>query len=162
MTCQADSIPGHQNMQETRLPSDQQDQNKERYAAVEEGVAMTTNTQQPDIQVREDRTQIARHKGREKNADGLTDIGPIARARRHIAHEQQDADQTVFGPVGALLPEEAEYRPVERQGHAEGYGKCDQYADKLFPLGHLHAVWGSYPTLTTRFFAVSDTVDVQP
>ena len=30
MTCQAPSIPGYQDVQETRLPSNQQDQDKER------------------------------------------------------------------------------------------------------------------------------------
>ena len=88
MTCQADSIPGHQDMQEARLSSDQQDQDKERYTAVEEGVAMAADTQQPDILVREDRSQVARHEGCEKNADGLTDIGPVAAVCRHIAQEQ--------------------------------------------------------------------------
>ncbi len=123
MTCQAHSIAGHQDVQQTCSPSDQQEQDKERHTAVEEGIAMAANTQQPDIQVREDCSQVARHKGREKNAACLTGIGPVAGACRHIAQEQQDADQTVLGTVGALLPEEAEYTPVEHQGHAKGHGK---------------------------------------
>lgn len=66
MACQTDSIPGNQDMQESRLPSGQQAQDKERHATVEEWISVAANPQQPDIQVREDRAQVARHKGREK------------------------------------------------------------------------------------------------
>ena len=59
---------------------------------------MAADTQQPDIQVREDRSQVARHRGCEKNADCLTDIGPVAAVCRHIAQEQQDTDQAVLKP----------------------------------------------------------------
>ena len=44
MTCQAHSISGHPDMQKAHLPSDQQEQDKERYTTVEEGVAMAANT----------------------------------------------------------------------------------------------------------------------
>ena len=104
---------------------------------------MAADTQQPDIQVREDRSQVARHKGCEKNADCLTDIGPIAGVCRHIAQEQQDAHQTVLSPVSALLSEEAEYTPVEYQGHAEGHGKRSEYTDNLLPSSHLHSAYGT-------------------
>ena len=143
MACQADAIPGHQDRQEARLPSDQQDQAKERHTAVEERVAVAANTQQPDIQVREDRAQVARHKGREKNADRPTDIGPVARTRRHIAQEQQDADQTVLGAVGAVLAEEAEDAPVKHQGQAEGHGKRDNHGDDRLAVDHLGSVYGA-------------------
>ena len=85
MTGQTYAIPGHQNVQEACLLSDQPCQHQERQAAVEERVAMAAYAQQPDIQVWEDRAEIARNEGREKNADRLTDIGPVAGACRHIA-----------------------------------------------------------------------------
>ena len=142
MTCQAYSIPGHQDVEKPRLPSDQQDQDKERHAAVEEGVTMAANTQQPDIQVGEDCAQVARNDGREKNADSLTGIGAAAGPHGYVAHEQQDADRTVFGPVNALLPEEAEDTPIEYECQAEGHGKRDKYGDDLLPSEHLHSVYG--------------------
>ncbi len=102
---------------------------------------MAANPRQPDIQVREDRAQVAQHKGREKNAARPTDIGPVARACRHITQEQKSADQPVLGPVGALLPEEAEDTPVEHQGQAEGHGKRDNYGDDGLPSDHPRPVY---------------------
>ena len=68
----------------------------------------------------------------------------------------------MFGPTGALLPEEAEYTPVEYQGHAEGHGKRDKYPDNASLGPSPSHLWNYRVTPIIHFSVVSDTVEVRP
>ena len=88
---------------------------------------MAANTQQSNIPVRKDRAEVARDERGEKDADGAA-LG----AQGDIAHEEENPDQTVLGPVGAVLSEQGQHRPVQQDG---GQDKDADKNETLHPSG---------------------------
>ena len=127
VACQAHSITGDQSGQEARSASDQHGQPKERQAAVEEGIAMAANPQKSNIPVWKDRAEIARDERGQKDADGA-----ILGAQGYIAHEEENPDQTVLGPISALLSEQGQHRPVQQDG---GQNKDGDENETFHPSG---------------------------
>ena len=72
---------------------------------------MAANTQQANIPVWKDRAEVTRDERGEKEANGAA-LG----AQGHVAHEEENPDQTVLGPVGAVLSEQGQHRPVQQDG----------------------------------------------
>lgn len=60
----------------------------------------------------------------------------------------------MLDPVSAFLSEEAEYPPVEYQGHAEGYDKRDSYGDDRLPVNHVAPVYGAAAQLGSSIFSL--------
>jgi len=65
---QAQPVTRHQQLQEPVLPPDTGQEDQERKAAVEDGIAVAANAKEGNIQVRKDSANVTRHEHQEKDA----------------------------------------------------------------------------------------------